>query len=330
MHRVSTAALVWLSLTTSARTAEWQPVTEELIRTEKPGFGKLCGVVVDHKTGDVIINLSDRGFYRSTDQGKTWKRLGTEIKGRTEWPGCLMLNPTGKNNTIVSALVYGSPIVISTDRGEKWKALDKKSSHIDWCAVDWTDPEMKWIFALKHESGDLLLVSHDGGMSFDEVGKGYGTAWIFDDKTAVIAEAKSKDKPKPGLLRTTDGGKTFKPCGDYSARAMPKWYDGTLYWLVDGAILTTTDRGETWKKLCDLKDGRYGPIFGKSAKHLFVLTAAGIAESLDGGTTWSKPIAPPKNFQGVSTLSWMEYDPVHDALYLMKMGSELYKMERAK
>ena len=57
------------------------------------------------------------------------------------------------------------------------------------------------------------------GKTFDDVGKGYGPAWIFDAKTAVVAQAKSKTNPKPGLLRTVDAGKTFERCADYSTRA---------------------------------------------------------------------------------------------------------------
>src|SRR5207302_4416524 len=141
-----------------AAAQDWQPITEALIVAEKPGFGKLCGVVVDHANGNLIINLSDKGFYRSTDQGKSWQKLGTPFKGRTETPGCLMLDPTG-GKRLVSALVYGSPILVSPDRGETLKALHKKSTHVDWCAVDWSDPDLKFIPTLTHESGDLLPVS---------------------------------------------------------------------------------------------------------------------------------------------------------------------------
>ncbi len=325
------AAVAAVLLAAAARAADWEPTTAELVKAEKPGFGGLSGIVVDHKTGDITVELSDKGFYRSTDQGKTWNKLGTQsLKGRTEWPGCLMIGPVGEGKTMVSALVYGEPILVSADGGTTWKPMDKKSAHVDWCAVDWSDPELKFVLTLKHESGDLLLASHDGGKSFDEVGKGYGPAWVFDGKTAVVAEAKSKDKTKPGLLRTTDGGKTFQPCGDYTTKAMPKWRDGVLYWLVEGALLTTTDKGESWKKVGDVKDGRYGPIFGKDAKHLFVLTAAGVVESKDGGASWSKPVEPPKELKGVGPLTWLEYDPVHDVVYLMKMGSDLYKMERGR
>jgi hypothetical protein len=78
------------------------------------------------------------------------------------------------------------------------------------------------------------------------------------------------------------------------------------------------------------KDGRYGPVFGRDAKHLFVLTGAGVVESTDGGAAWSAPVAAPPGLKGVSALTWLDYDPTADALYVMKMGSELYVTDRGK
>ena len=106
---------------------------------------------------------------------------------------------------------------------------------------------------------------------------------MFDTKTAVVAETKSKANPRPRLLRTDDAGNTFKPCGEYFTKALPKWHGNTLFWLVDGALIASADTGMNWKKLGDLKEGRYGPIFGKDQGQMFVLTAAGIVESGDGG-----------------------------------------------
>ncbi len=99
---------------------------------------------------------------------------------------------------------------------------------------------------------------------------------------------------------------------------------------MNGALIASKDKGESWKKLGEIKDGMVGPIFGKDVKQIFVLTKAGIIESTDGGASWSKPIAPPKELKGISALTWIDYDPKNEVLYLMKMGSDLYKMERGK
>src|SRR5580704_3064841 len=108
-------ALALFLFAAAAPAADWVAMTADLIEKEKPGYGKLCGVMVDHQTGCIYVNLSDKGVYCSTDQGKTFKRQATQaIKGRTEWPGCFMMDPTGKSKRIVMALVYGSPIVTSS------------------------------------------------------------------------------------------------------------------------------------------------------------------------------------------------------------------------
>ena len=104
---------VLLLLASGVRAQDWQPVATELLAREKPGYGGLCGVVVDHATGTLYVNVSDRGVYRSTDQGKTWAKFGKEDrKGRTETPGCVQLDPTGNSRSFVLALVYGAPVLV--------------------------------------------------------------------------------------------------------------------------------------------------------------------------------------------------------------------------
>jgi photosystem II stability/assembly factor-like uncharacterized protein len=309
---------------------EWQATTTDLLKKEKTGFGGLCGVLVEHATGHVFIDLSDQGVFHSTDQGRSWKRFGKDVlKGRTETPGCFQLDPTGKTKRLLLPTVYNGPIAIGSIDGTSWRLLSPKATHVDWCAVDWTDPEMRFMLALKHESGGLLLLSRDGGKTFTETGKGHGPAWVFDNDTAVVAVVKSKDYPQAGILRTTNGGHTFHPVAELVPVALPRWHGDALYWLTSTGIVKTSDKGKTWTEVSDLKGGRYGPVFGKDSKHMFVLTGAGIVESTDGGTTWSKALPLPRTFGGVSALTWLEYDPVRDVLYLMKMGSDLYKLTRA-
>jgi hypothetical protein len=328
--RTTTAAVLLALLPSPAPAADWQPVAADLLAREKPGYGGLCGVMVDHATGHVYVNVSDRGVFRSTDSGATWERVGSgPIKGRTETPGCFQIDPTGRTKRLLLPLVYGAPISVGSDTGD-WRPLDKASGHVDWCAVDWADPGLKFQLALKHESGGLLLSSRDGGKTFAEAGKGYGFGWVFDADTAVVSLAKSKDRPKGGVVRTADGGKTFTPAAEFAPNSLPRWHAGALYWLADGALHRTADKGATWEKLGAVKDGRFGPVSGKDAKHLFVLTGAGVVESTDGGATWAAPIPVPKELKGVSALTWLEYDPTSDSLYVMKMGSDLYRLPRPK
>src|SRR5438270_8236310 len=122
-HGVSRAFILIL-LATPAGAADWQPVATDLLKAEKTGFGGLCGVVVDHQTGKVIINLSDRGLFHSADRGKSWAKVGSDFTGRTEWPGCLLFDPTGESKRLMLALVYGAPVGLSSDDGKTWTTME--------------------------------------------------------------------------------------------------------------------------------------------------------------------------------------------------------------
>ena len=316
---------VLLALSGRAEEPGWVPVATEVIAREKLGYGGLSGVVVDRATGQLFIALSDQGVFRSGDQGKSWVRHGKEaVKGRTETPGCMQLDPTRRTNRLLFPTVYGGPIGLGSKESTDWRFVDPKVTHVDWCAFDWSGAEPGLMLTLKHESGGVLLASRDAGKSFQEVGPGYGPAWVFDGNTAVVGAEKVPDRPK-GILRTTDGARTFQAVADYQPVALPHWKDGTLYWLVQGALIRSIDRGATWQKLSDLPNGQYGPVFGKRADDLYVLTRQGIIASHDDGRTWSKPLALPE-WKGASMLTWIDYDPVNHLLYAMKMGSDLYRM----
>ena len=113
------------------------------------------------------------------------------------------------------------------------------------------------------------------------------------------------------------------------SRCCRGWHKDTLYWLTDRSLIATVDQGKTWKKLSEVKDARFGPIFGNGSQ-MFVLAGSGILESSDSGVTWAAPIAAPKEMKGLTSQAWIEYDPIHDVLYIMKSGSDLYQWNRGK
>ena len=98
--------------------------------------------------------------------------------------------------------------------------------------------------------------------------------------------------------------------------------DGKVYCSAAGAnnFKLVTD---SWQEVCARAQQRSNP------KHVFVLSDAGIKESTDGGATWMKPIALPKDFER-SSETWVQYDATNDALYLLQKGGDLYKLARRK
>jgi hypothetical protein len=88
--------------------------------------------------------------------------------------------------------------------------------------------------------------------------------------------------------------------------------------------------GKFVRALKECKDAEHGRVSGKNARHVLILTKDGIAESTNGGTTWSKPIALPQRLKDTEGETWIEYDPKNDILYVMKSGGDLYKLTRRK
>jgi hypothetical protein len=104
---------------------------------------------------------------------------------------------------------------------------------------------------------------------------------------------------------------------------------GCVFLLVEGKVYCSPPGAtrfkpvsETWKEVCAQAEEK-----SKGSKHLFAVSDGGIKESTDGGATWSAPIAPPKDFV-INSQTWVGYDATNDVLYLMKAGSDLYKLPR--
>jgi hypothetical protein len=104
---------------------------------------------------------------------------------------------------------------------------------------------------------------------------------------------------------------------------------GCVFLLVEGKGVFCSPAGagsfkpvsETWEQVSAHAQ------MTRDTKHVFVLTETAIKESRDGGTTWQKPIVLPKGFVATSP-AWVEYDAANDVVYLMKPGSDLYKLAR--
>ena len=155
--------------------------------------------------------------------------------------------------------------------------------HVDWCVADWSRPgnevPARAQARVGRNAASLARRRQELRRNRQGAWPGLGLRCQHSRRRA----AKSKDRPIGSLLRTTDGGKSFEPAGEYAPTSLPRWHGDALYWLANNALIKTTDQGATWQKVSDRKDGRFGPVFGKDAMQMFVLTGAGVVESTDGG-----------------------------------------------
>ncbi|MGW8314441.1 MAG: WD40/YVTN/BNR-like repeat-containing protein [Bacteroidales bacterium] len=211
----------------------------------------------------------ERGLYKTTDGGVTWKK----VLGDDPWTGVtdLVLDPddpdwiyaaTWQRQRTVAAYMGGGPgsgIHRSTDGGESWEKLTS-------------------------------------GIPQSNLGK-IGLAISSFDRNVVYA-AIELDRRKGGIFMSTDRGASWQKQSDVVSGATgPHYYQelyasphhpGTLY-LVDVYVQVSHDHGKTFTRLKeDLKHSDTHSINFRLSDpdYLLLGTDGGIYESFDGAEHW--------------------------------------------
>jgi photosystem II stability/assembly factor-like uncharacterized protein len=217
-------------------------------------------------TGSPFVGTKERGVYRSTDGGKTWKNLlfVSDLTGAAD----LELQP-GNPNTIFASLWHAQrkPWTIisgaqeggvykSTDAGDHWTKLagGLPNQLFGRSNVAISDANPNRIYALiEAKPGSGLYRSEDVGATWALVnGSGslitrpfYYTTIGVDPNNADIVWVGDE-----GWFKSTDGGKTFRsspiPHGDnHDVWINPKNSDLMIQGN-DGGATVSLDGGKTW------------------------------------------------------------------------------------
>lgn len=321
------AVLAALHIVRSQMSGQWIAISDGILadlgKTHPPSsdpYARMtAGISVDRTNGDVYLLANNIGICKSTDQGRTFRLVsGDAVTGRFETDGGLNVDPSG--GRLMCFTIYGSS-AYSGDGGMTW--LRSSVGHLDYGAVDWGDTCLA-LLAVGHESGGKLWFSTDAGLNWAALGSGYWGAGLFDRKTLL-----SSVSSPPGIVRSTDGGQTWKAVSDeLPAAPVMVEFRGVGYWLGEHGLLKSTDRGATWKLAGPTPRGAaLGPLFGRDARHMVIGCADGLYESRDGGKSWALavPLAP-----GIAVLKGGKYgiyawDPIHNIFYASQMSKPAYK-----
>ncbi len=211
----------------------------------------------------------ERGLYKTTNGGKSWKK----VLGDAVWTGVtdLMIDPrdpsvlyaaTWDRHRTVAALMGGGPgsgLHRSTDGGETWEALNN-------------------------------------GLPKSNMGK-IGIA-ISPQKPDVIYAAIELDRTKGGVYRSEDRGSSWKKMSNAVSGATGPHYYQELYasphkfdrlYLMNVRVLTSEDGGKTFVQLKEEKkhSDNHVIVFKKNdPDYLMMGTDAGIYESFDLAENW--------------------------------------------
>ncbi len=315
--------LLALALACSAaqEKGQWIPISESVTSKVKPAWpGLTAGITVDPSNGEVYMVVAGQGLWKSKDKGATFERVDGElIGGRCETGAALQVDPERPGR--IACFMLDGKSARTLDGGKTWTPINDKSRGFDYVAVDWSDPNARRMFGVRHESGEIGLMSEDGATwkVLDKPWKAFG---VFDFDTLVTYRGN-------GIERSTDGGATWSKVSDINPTGrIVSVYKGVGYWLTDKGMIVSKDKGATWTAAPGAVSAWFGPYFADE-KHMVVFGKEGFLETLDGGETWKVAAPPPAEKK--LTDKWFSnvgWDPKGNVFYISRMGLPAFKYER--
>ncbi|VAV84348.1 Glycosyl hydrolase, BNR repeat precursor, partial [hydrothermal vent metagenome] len=218
--------------------------------------------------GNLYKPTQERGVYKSTNGGKTWRK--TLFANANAGVVDLIIDPTNprilytstwriqRTPYSLSSGGEGSALWKSTDSGETWKEIStnkgfpKDTLGIIGVTVSPINNQRVWAIVENKEKGGLYR-SDDGGDTWEQVNserKLRQRAWYY---TRVYADTKDVNVVYVLNVRyhkSTDGGKTFStygaPHGDHHDLWIAPENPDRMIIGDDGGAQVTYDGGETW------------------------------------------------------------------------------------
>jgi photosystem II stability/assembly factor-like uncharacterized protein len=229
-------------------------------------------------TGHLWNDNDERGVYKSTDGGKTWKKVLAGVNGSS---GCALLAMSRQEPKTIYASMWdfrrqgwtfrsggpGSGLFKSTDGGDHWNEINDSNGKglppKPWgrTAVAVAPAKAQVVYAnVEAEKGRGLYRSDDGGATWTKGDASNFMVWRPFYFGNLIVDPKDENKifkPDLILLLSTDGGKSFNVVsggahGDFHDVWINPKNPNTVIAGDDGGLWRSDDGGNRWKHQLNL------------------------------------------------------------------------------
>lgn len=273
----------------------------------------------EHAIRGVMTHHGD-GVYKSTDAGKTWKKLGLDA---TQHISRIIVHPTNPDVVYVAAqgALYSKSaergLFKSTDGGATFKKVlfvDDKTGCVE-LSMDMTNPRIMYAAMWEHGRlpwkvisggpGSGLYKSVDGGDTWEKLEEGLpkekgkmSIAVCRSNAQKVYALIESdSDKEAGGLFVSNNAGKSWSRITNDHRLIQRAWYyielfpdpndDNTVY-VLSAPMLRSTDGGKTWEDMSNTH-GDYHDLWinPRNSNNMIVADDGGAAVTFNAGKSWS-------------------------------------------
>jgi photosystem II stability/assembly factor-like uncharacterized protein len=210
----------------------------------------------------------ERGVFKTTDGGKTWKK----VLYRDDKTGAIDISVDRTNPNVLYAALWeayrieyqmssggpGSGLFKSTDGGDTWKEITRNqglpSGVVGRIGVSVSGADPNRVYALVENENGGLFKSDDAGATWTLANGGRNIRQRAFYYTHITADTKNKDviyALNTSLFRSTDGGKTLTSIGQGThGDHHDLWVDpddaSHLVNANDGGGAVTADVGKHW------------------------------------------------------------------------------------
>ena len=291
---------------------QWEELSNGL-----PPNPQVRAIVFHPNDPKVVYAGTQRGAYKSSDQGDTWKRMNLP-EGRVVWS--FKFHPHDANVMFLGT--EGCEVYKSEDSGENWQYMSTIinkdavemafSTRILGIAIDQANPDL--MYAALEVGG--AAHSTDGGKNWKTTNKDFaGDVDLLDLHGVAVGGANSQSvfiSNRTGVWRSEDHGENWRNVRfqDFSSisysrgvEAAPK-DPNTLYACVGGdfasgkgGVLQSIDGGDTWRRFdqgVDPDSTTFGVAINElDSQQVYFCTRRGqVFGTHDGGNTWKEHLLP--------------------------------------